>query len=78
VTALVRYTSPGTPTWVSTIATRLRGPARTTDRGLDSRGEVGLSETNTRWIGWSTVVSAGMRMNAPSSVRAALSAVKAW
>ena len=78
MTALVTSTSPGMPAWVSTIVTRLPGPARITDRGLDTRGEPPVSEKNTRWIGWSMVVSAGMRMNAPSSARAALSAVKAW
>src|SRR5450759_1608117 len=71
-------TAPVVPAYVSTTATRLPDSARIRERGLETTGDPWASERNTNSMGAVTRESAGRWMNAPSSNRQVLSAVKAW
>src|SRR5664280_303749 len=59
-------------------ATRLPGPARIRECGVETTGDPWASERYTNSMGTVTWASAGRWMNAPSSNRHVLSAVKAW
>src|ERR1039457_3030779 len=70
--------APVVPAYVSTTATRLPGLARIRECGLETTGDPWASERNTNSMGAVTRAPAGRWMNAPSSNRQVLSAVKAW